>query len=177
MVSGSPQVGVQLSASSTWSPTASRAYQWLAAGRPIVGATQSVFTPTAEQLGAPIRVRVTATRPGYTTATSTSARTAGVQPGVFATVSPPTVAGTAQVDQPLTASAGEWSPSADPAYQWLVDGAPVAGATGPSYTPAAADLRKQVAVQVTVTRPGYSPLLGHLRRHRRGHPGNLPEHE
>ena len=158
VVSGTPQVGVQVSAtSSTWSPSASRAYQWFAAGRPITGATRSVFTPTAEQVGMPLTVRVTATRSGYTTATSTSAATAAVQPGMFAAVSPPTVTGTAQVDQPLTASAGAWTPSADPAYQWLVDGAPVVGATGPSYTPAAADLRKQVAVQVTVTRPGYTP--------------------
>ena len=157
VVSGSPQVGVQVSASSTWSPTASRSYQWLAAGRPIAGATQSVFTPTAAQLGAPLTVRVTATRTGYTTATSASAATAAVRPGVFASVKPPTVTGTAQVDQPLTASAGEWSPTADPAYQWLVDGVPVAGATGPSYTPAPADLRKQVAVKVTVTRAGYTP--------------------
>ena len=158
VVSGSPQVGVQVSAtSSTWSPTASRAYQWLAGGKPIPGATQSVFTPTAEQVATPLTVRVTATRAGYTTGTSTSAASAAVQPGAFAAVSPPTVTGTAQVDQPLTAAAGTWSPSADPAYQWLVDGAPVAGATGDSYTPAAADLRKQVAVQVTVTRPGYTP--------------------
>jgi len=158
VVAGSPQVGVQVSTtSSTWSPTASRAYQWLAGGKPIAGATQSVFTPAAEQVGLPLTVRVTATRAGYTTATSTSAASAAVQPGAFAGVSPPTVTGTAQVDQPLTAAPGTWSPSADPAYQWLVDGAPVAGATGTSYTPAAADLRKQVAVQITVTRPGYTP--------------------
>ena len=158
VISGSPQVGVQVSTtSSTWSPSASRAYQWLADGSPITGATRSVFTPTAEQVGAKLTVRVTATRAGYTTATSTSAASAAIRPGALAGVSPPTVTGTAQVDQPLTASPGTWSPTADPAYQWLVDGAPVAGATGPSYTPAAADLRKQVAVQVTVTRPGYTP--------------------
>jgi surface antigen len=157
VVSGSPQVGVQLAATSgTWSPRATLAYQWLAAGTPIAGATRSVLTPTAEQLGAPLTVKVTATRLGYATATATTAATTGVQPGVFAAVSPPTVTGTPQVDQPLTASPGEWSPSAEPAYQWLVDGAPVAGATGPSYTPAVADLRKQVAVQVTVARPGYT---------------------
>ena len=178
VVSGSPQVGVQVSTtSSTWSPSASRAYQWLADGTPITGATQSVFTPTAEQVGAKLTVRVTATRAGYTTATSTSAASAAIQPGAFAAVSPPTVTGTAQVDQPLTASAGTWSPSADPAYQWLVDGAPVAGATGPSYTPAAADLRKQVAVQVTVTQARLHARHGHLRRHRRGRPGNVPEHQ
>ena len=38
-----------------------------------------------------------------------------------------------------------------------MDGQPVAGATGSTFTPAAADLRKQVAVQVTATRAGYSP--------------------
>jgi len=158
VVSGTPQVDVQLSATSgTWSPSASYTYQWSAAGTPIAGATGATFTPTPDQLGAALGVTVTATRTGYTTTRSTSSATAAVQPGVFAAGAPPTVAGTAQVGQPLTASPGEWSPSADAAYQWLVDGAPVAGATGPSYTPVAEDLRRQVSVQVTVSRPGYTP--------------------
>ena len=157
VVSGTPQVGVQISTTaSAWSPSASRSYQWLSGGKPIPGATQSVFTPTADQVGAPLTVKVTGTRAGYTPDTSTSSASKPVQPGAFATVTPPTVTGTAQVDQPLTATAGAWSPSADPAYQWLVDGQPVAGATGSSFTPAAADLRKQVAVQVTASRVGYS---------------------
>ena len=158
VVSGTPQVGVQVSAtSSTWSPGAARAYQWLADGAPIAGATQSVFTPTPEQAGARLTVAVTGTRAGYTPVTSTSAPSPAVRPGVFASVTPPTVTGTAQVDRPLTAAAGTSTPAADPAYQWLVDGAPVAGATGTSYTPTAADLRKQVTVQVTIARPGYTP--------------------
>ena len=149
-------MGVQASTTAgSWSRAVTRAYQWLADGAPVSGATDSVYTPTPEQVDAKLAVKVTATRTGYAPSTSTSAATPAVAPGVFARVTPPTVTGTAQVDEPLTASAGTWSPSADPAYQWLVDGAPVAGATGASYTPAAADLRKQVAVQVTVARPGY----------------------
>lgn len=156
VISGTPRVGVQLSATSgTWSPQAAYSYQWFSAGTPIAGATRSTYTPTADLVGAPVKVQVTATRAGYTTARKASSGTTAVQPGVFTAVSPPTVAGTAQVDRPLTASPGEWSPDGDAAFQWLVDGTPVAGATGPTYLPAAADLRKQVAVRVTLTRPGY----------------------
>jgi surface antigen len=156
VVSASPQVGVQSSTTSgTWSRAVTRTYQWLADGVPVSGATESTFTPTPEQVAAKLAVKVTASRTGYTPSTVTSAASPAVLPGALAGVTPPTVSGTSQVDQPLTATAGTWSPTADPTYQWLVDGAPIAGATGASYTPAPADLRKQVAVQVTVTRPGY----------------------
>ena len=98
---------------------------------------------------------MTATRDGYRTARATSDATAKARPGTFTTSAPPTITGDAQVDQTLTASPGSWSPEAAPAYQWLVDGDPVAGATGPTYSPGVDDVRKQVSVQVTMSLPGY----------------------
>jgi outer membrane lipoprotein SlyB len=38
-------------------------------------------------------------------------------------------------------------------YQWLLDGSPIAGQTGPSYTPTAADAGHQLSCTVTVTYP------------------------
>jgi surface antigen len=157
-ITGTPQVGVQLSATTgTWSPRASYSYQWRNADGPIPGATASTFTPTAEQLDQPLRVTVIATRDGYRTARSTSAATTAVRSGIFAEQAPPTITGDAQVDQTLVASPGTWSPAAPAAYQWLVDGLPVTGATGPTYAPTANDVRKQVSVQVSVSLPGYAP--------------------
>jgi surface antigen len=157
-ISGTPQVGLQLSATTgTWTPRATYAYQWKDGHGPIPGATASTFTPTADQLGRRLRVTVTATRDGYQTTRSASVRTAAVQPGTFAAQSPPAITGDAQVGQTLTVSPGTWSPDAPATYQWLVDGQPVSGATGPTYTPVAEDVRKQVSVQVSVSLRGYDP--------------------
>ena len=60
VVSGTPQVGVQLSATNgTWSPAGAYTYHWFAGSTRIEGATASTFTPTAAELGQPIRVKVT----------------------------------------------------------------------------------------------------------------------
>ncbi|MGH3472816.1 MAG: CHAP domain-containing protein [Nocardioidaceae bacterium] len=155
-ITGTPRVDTQLSATSgTWSPSAQYTYQWNAGGIPVANAVGATFSPTAAQLGQQISVTVTATRAGYTTAISTSAATTAVAPATFLTTGPPTISGTAQVDQKLTASPGNWSPTGTPSYQWLVAGVSVRGATRSTFTPDASDLRKQVTVKVTMTRPGY----------------------
>jgi surface antigen len=156
-ITGQPKVGVQLSTTAgTWSPTGAYAYQWYADGVAITGATKSIFTPTAAEKAKAITSRVTVTKTGYTTVVGTSAATQAVAPGTFTNTAPPTITGTPQVGRPLTASPGTWSPNADYAYRWLVDGTPVTGATGSSYTPTADDLRKPVTVQVTASQPGYT---------------------
>ena len=107
-VVGRAQVGMQLSASpGSWTPKGSYHYQWYAGGDRVRGATRAVFTPSAEKLGMPIRVRVTATRPGYRAATSSSEPTANVRAGVFDNATPPSVDGFAQVGNVLDANAGD----------------------------------------------------------------------
>jgi hypothetical protein len=78
-------------------------------------------------------------------------------PGAPAGVTPPTISGVAEVGQKLTAAAGEWSGSpTSAAEQWARcnaggDGcAPIAGATGSSYTLGSADLGSTIRVQETV---------------------------
>ena len=59
----------------------------------------------------------------------------------------------------LTADLGTWQP-AEPevrTYQWLRDGAPIAGATNRDYVAQAADVGHLVAPQVTGTRKDYEP--------------------
>ena len=56
----------------------------------------------------------------------------------------------------LSATPGRWGPTPDHvAYQWLRDGALVAGATDRHYTPAPEDVGHRLTVQVQVTSPGY----------------------
>jgi hypothetical protein len=77
-------------------------------------------------------------------------------------VSPPTIAGTAQLEQALTAQPGTWSPAdVTFSYQWLRDGVPV---TGDSPANAArplsdvADVGRTYVVRVTASRPGAAPV-------------------
>jgi hypothetical protein len=158
VISGTPQVGVPLSTTTgSWQPAPTLSYQWLANGQPIAGATASTFTPTADQLAAVLKVRVTAQAVGYRTKRMASVVTGAVAPGQFVMTTGPSISGTPQVDKPLTASPGTWSPTAKISYQWLADGQPITGATKSTYTPNAADLRKQMTLQVTATQLGYAP--------------------
>ncbi|WP_308797053.1 cell wall-binding repeat-containing protein [Agromyces silvae] len=70
----------------------------------------------------------------------------------------PTITGTAQVGQVLTANPGTWTPApASFSYQWLRNGVAIAGATGSTYTPVAADVGATLTVQVSGTPAGGTP--------------------
>jgi surface antigen len=159
-VTGKAQVGIPLATDrGTWSPRGTFAYQWFAGRTPIDGATSPSFTPTADELGHGLKVRVSLSAPGYRTLRIKSDPTPGVAPGEFVADSPPKVSGVAQVDKPLTASAGSWTPAGATRYQWLADGDPITGATGTSYTPTPDDLRKSIAVRVTLQQRGYDDAV------------------
>jgi alpha-L-rhamnosidase len=67
----------------------------------------------------------------------------------------PQVTGVAKVGQTLTADAGSWSPEPSAvAYQWLRDGEPIDGATGPTYDLVAADRDAAISVEVTASARG-----------------------
>jgi surface antigen len=159
-VSGTPQVGVQLSASpGTWSPVGTYAYQWIAGRHAIAGATDPTYTPTADQLGRRIRVRVTVSGPGYATTRVRTPLSAPVAPGQFRADVAPSITGTAQVDQTLTGSAGSWTPAGTVTLQWLADGQPIKGATRTTYTPTPDMLRKQISLEVRVDQVGYTEAV------------------
>jgi hypothetical protein len=70
----------------------------------------------------------------------------------------PTITGTAQVGQSLTASPGSWSPAGTAVtYRWIVGADTVPGddPTGPVYVPTAADVGKTLRVHTTGTLPGW----------------------
>jgi alpha-tubulin suppressor-like RCC1 family protein len=139
-----------------WTAGADLTYQWTRDGAPIPGATGANYTLVGADADTQIAVKVTGSKPGYTTVTSGSASVT-VTKGTL-TVGPPTITGSANVGSTLTAAPGTGTAGADLAYQWTRNGAPIAGATGPAYTPVAADLGTQIAVTLTVSRLGYTTV-------------------
>ncbi len=71
----------------------------------------------------------------------------------------PTVSGSPQVGQSLRAKAGVWSPGGvGLSYQWLRNGAKIAGATSSAYVASAADLNRSLSVKTTGRKKGYNSL-------------------
>jgi putative cell wall-binding protein len=157
-ISGTAKAGETLTASvPAWTPEATQlSYQWKADGSPI-GADSPTLVLTGAETGATITVTVTGARDGYAAATATSAPTGEVETGDLV-AGTATISGTPVVGGTLTAHPGTWSPEGVGfAYQWAVDGENVAGATGATFTPRAADVGLTVTVTVTGSLSGYAP--------------------
>jgi len=168
-VTGTAQVEKTLTATpGTWSPDATLKYQWYrvasdGTSTSITGATSSSYTLTSSDRGKKVKVRVSGYRSGYTTVRKYSALTSTVAYGVFTATPTPTVTGTAQVGQKLTAAPGSWSPAATFKYQWYrvaSDGTStsITGATSSSYTLTSSDRGKKVKVRVSGYRSGYTTV-------------------
>ena len=70
----------------------------------------------------------------------------------------PTIQGPTLVGSVLTAVPGSWGPApVTLAYQWFRDGTVISGATGTTYVLAGADNGKRISVEVTGSKPGYTP--------------------
>ena len=131
---------------------ARRDYQWYRDDAAIGGATASSYVPTTADVGGTLTLEVTASRTGRDTSVLVSNALgpvpAGLQPGV------PTVTGRPAVGKRLTADPGTWPAGTTLGYQWLRDGAPIAGATSAAYQAGAGDLGRDVAVRVRGVRGG-----------------------
>ena len=108
VVTGTAQVGQKLRATrGTWSATnLTYKFQWLADGKPIAGATSKYLTVAAAQLGANLRIKVTATKSGAHSGTARSASTDNVAHGGFLNTAAPIAAA-----EPCCASALLWTPT------------------------------------------------------------------
>ena len=162
-ISGTPQVEQTLTADTSsitdedGLTNVSYSYQWIAGGSDIAGATGSTYTLTASEQGKTIQVRVTFTDDADNAESLTSQATVAVAaaPNREATGAP-SIGGTPQVDQTLTANTsniddGDGLDNVSYAYQWLAGGSAISGATGSSYTLTASQQGKTIAVRVTFT--------------------------
>ena len=132
-------------------------YQWLADDADISGATNATYTLVTEDEGKSVKVRVSFTDDAYNEETLTSAATAAVaaKPNSPATGAP-TISGTAQVGETLTANTSgvadvDGLSNVQYEYQWLADDAEISGATNATYTLTDSEESKTVKVQVSFT--------------------------
>ena len=159
-ISGTPQVGQTLTADTSnisdldgiTNPTF--AYQWRGGGLTIIGATGSTYTLTARDQGKTItvRVRFIDDRNSIESRISNATTAVAAAPNRQAT-GKPTIGGTPQVGQTLTADTSNISDLdgiTNPtfAYQWRGGGLTIIGATGSTYTLTASDQGKTITVRV-----------------------------
>jgi hypothetical protein len=131
-------------------------YAWSRPGSAEVLGTDDAYQPTVADVGSTLVVTVTADRLGYASALVTSLPTNAVVAATFSNAVAPTIAGTAQVGQSLTASTGAWASGANFTYSWKRSGRSAPVGTAANYTPVAADIGKTLSVTVTATQVGYT---------------------
>ncbi|MDP5226713.1 MULTISPECIES: peptidoglycan DD-metalloendopeptidase family protein [Arthrobacter] len=157
-IAGTPIPGQTLTASpGAWSPAASYTYQWRRNGAPITGATAAGYLVAAADLNTDLTVLVTGTATAYNPASAVSA---AVRVGKQFTAAPtPAISGGLDVGARLTATVGAWAPAPQLAFQWLRNGAPIAGATGTAYVLTTADAGTSITFRVTGSLAGYATAV------------------
>ncbi len=167
-ISGTANVGEALTASTSRIADqdglsgATYGYQWLADGTDIAGATDSTYTLTDSEEGKIVQVRVSFTDDAgheeELTSVATEAVTFAVEQQTVNTpaTGQPTISGTVQVGETLTASTSRIADqdglnSVAYQYRWLADGTDIAGASGSSYTLTDSEEGTTVQVQVSFT--------------------------
>ena len=162
-INGRAQVGETLSTDvSTLSDTDDFAgttfkYKWWTSDDSVIqGATSSTYTVVASNVGKAIWAEVEVTDIYDRRYVIQSLRTAAVVPANSAATGAPTNGGTAQVGQTLNVDTSSIADedgldNVSYSYQWLADDANIRGATGPTYTLVAADVRKAIKSRVSFT--------------------------
>ena len=167
-ISGTVQVGETLTADTSGIDDAdglndvSYSYQWLAGDMEIADATDASYMLGASDLGQSIKVRVDFTDDAGNQESLTSQPVGPVDHQVnqqrvnSPPTGAPTISGTAQVEETLTADTSSIGDSdglndVSYSYQWLADDTDILGATDSSYTLTDAEEGKTIKVRVSFT--------------------------
>ncbi|GAA2234298.1 hypothetical protein GCM10010401_02780 [Rarobacter faecitabidus] len=128
---------------------------WLRDGLVIPDADEATWTPSNSDAGSLITYEVTVTAPGFVPLTVPSVNDVEVI-GIISAESLQ-VTGTPQVDELLSADLAGLDPSdSSVTFSWSIDGDVVA--SGPTYSPRAADVGSSIDVTAFVTRPNFQDL-------------------
>jgi hypothetical protein len=172
-IGGAASAGNVLTASpGTWSgtPPLSFRYSWHRcdatglACMPVAGATTAGYALSVLDIGATLRVAVSASNAGGTSPPAVSRATAVVTPAAVQNVERPAVDGVAAVGRTLTATSGRWSATGplDLLFRWLrcdrhgADCRSIAGAFGRRYVVRPLDVGRRLRVRVTAIGDGGS---------------------
>ena len=137
-------------------------YHWLRNSVPIAGAESDEHEVTVADEGTALQCEVTAANAGSALAASSAATSVAPAPAT----APPVLtahpeateegAGGVGIGRTLTCASGGWEGNPTFAYQWLRNGAPIAGAESHEYVVAASDEGTAIECQVTATNAGGS---------------------
>lgn len=154
-VSGTVAYGSTLTARpSTWTSATAFRYQWLVDGKTLSGATASTLKLVSTLRDRRISVRISGSKPGHPSVTSTSLQTGKVLTAGSAGLSGTPVQGTT-----LTARPGTWTAYTTLTYAWLADGVVISAATRSTLVLTSATRGKRIAVRITGRKSGYATVV------------------
>lgn len=158
LISGTTKVGKVLSAAAgSWDSGVTLAYQWSRNGSPVAGATATSYVLSAADLGTSITVRVTGTKPEYTSVSKTSA-IAKISVGTLSATPVPSILGSAKVGKKLTAKPHAWDAGVKLSYRWSSGGKVIKGATTTTLIVAKKYVGKKITLTVTGAKAGYTTV-------------------
>ena len=161
-ISGAAQVGETLTANTSGVAdvdglsNVQYEYQWIANDSSISGATNATYTLVAADEGQVIKVRASFTDDAGNNETLTSAGTEAVSAANTPATGAPTISGTAQVGETLTANTSgvadvDGLSNVQYEYRWLANDSGISGATNVTYTLVAADEGQVIKVRASFT--------------------------
>jgi immune inhibitor A len=126
---------------------------WLRDGTPIESADGTEYEITAADVGHTISAEITGSKDDYQDTTVTTNGIAAVADPAPEPSTQPSVTGTTQVGQTLTAHAAEWPMDGTSTFMWSIGGQ--SRGVGPTYVVQPGDLGLAVTLTETFSSPGY----------------------
>lgn len=164
-VAGTHRYGQTVKVSQGWPAGTTIRYQWYRNGVAVRGGTGYALYLNSAFIGSRVNVKVTVSKPGYTTRSVTTAAVT-VGKALITLKTAPRITGATSLGSILTASVGTYSPAPSAyAYQWYRNGAAISGAIYRTYRLTAADNGRSMTVRVSArlayfdTRVTMSPAL------------------
>ena len=133
-------------------------YQWLRDGVAIKGATKSTYVLSAADLGAEIRIKVTASKSGYTSFSISGVCCDLITEGTLSSLATPTISGSKKtVGATLTAKGVKWSTSGvTTRYTWYAGGEVVQVSTSATLKLTWLEKGETITVKATGYKPGFT---------------------